>query len=78
MSSLSSCISYQIDVAGKLDQTWTAWLNGMTLVQTSREPPITTLTGNLDQAKLRGIMNQLWDLNLTILAVRQLESMNER
>jgi hypothetical protein len=32
--------------------------------------PITALTGSVaDQAALRGILNRLWDLNLTVISV---------
>ncbi len=32
--------------------------------------PITVLTGPVvDQAALRGILNRLWDLNLTVISV---------
>jgi hypothetical protein len=35
----------------------------------------TTFRGAMaDQATLRGILNQLWDLNLTILSVNRVES----
>jgi len=33
---------------------------------------MTTLTGTVeDQSALRGILNQLWDLNLTLISVRR-------
>jgi len=36
--------------------------------------PITTLTGPVaDQAALRGILNKLWDLNLTLLGVNRMD-----
>ena len=64
---------YQIKIAGALDPDWSSWLNGLTLNQESEQPPIMILTGPIiDQAKLRGILNQLWDLNLTILAVNRM------
>ena len=65
---------YQIEIAGRLDQTWEAWLNGLTITQNNEHPPVLTLTGPIvDQSKLRGVMNHLWDLNLTILALRRLD-----
>jgi len=30
------------------------------------------LTGLVDQTALRGILNRLWDLNLTLISVRRL------
>ncbi|MDH4138674.1 MAG: hypothetical protein OEW09_18450 [Anaerolineae bacterium] len=62
---------YQIKLQGKLDERWADWFNGMTLVS---ESGITTLTGVVDQAKLRGILSKIWDLNLTVVSVTQMES----
>ena len=62
---------YQIKVQGKLDERWADWFNGMTLAS---ESGITTLTGVVDQAKLRGILSRIWDLNLTVISVIQIES----
>ena len=66
---------YQIRVRGKLNQQWSAWLVGIAIThdQTGEHGLITTLTGPIvDQAALRGILNKLWDLNLTLLSVKQL------
>ena len=63
---------YQIKVQGRLDERWTDWFNGMTITSGSG---ITTLTGAvMDQARLRGILSKIWDLNLTVISVTQLES----
>ncbi len=59
--------TYQIQVQGKLDQDWSDWFRGMTVVF---EGGVTTLAGPVaDQAALRGILNRIWDLNLTVLSV---------
>jgi hypothetical protein len=68
---------YQIKVKGVLDRTWSDWFNGMaiTFEHASDNPPITTLSGVVaDQSKLRGILTKVWDLNLTLISVRQIES----
>jgi hypothetical protein len=63
---------YQIRVQGRIDAQWSGWLNGMTIIQESEEPPVTRISGVvIDQAKLRGIINQLWDLNLTLISVNR-------
>ena len=65
---------YQIRVQGRIDTQWSIWLNGMSIVQESEEPPVTRISGGvIDQAKLRGIINQLWDLNLTLISVNRME-----
>ena len=67
---------YQIKIQGKLNEHWSDWLTGVTIShdQSNKEAPVSTLTGPIvDQAALRGILNKLWDLNVTLLAVRRLE-----
>ena len=65
-------MTYQIQVEGKLDEGWSEWFRGMTVTfeRASDGSPITTLTGPVaDQAALRGILNRIWDLHLTVLSV---------
>jgi hypothetical protein len=67
---------YQIKVQGKLNEQWADWLEGVTIShdQTSKEALVSTLTGPVvDQAALRGIMNRLWDLNVTLLSIKRLD-----
>ena len=70
-------MKYQIKVQGNVDPSWSDWFDGMGVssVTSSESNAVTTLTGHVeDQATLRGILNHLWDLNLTLLAVIQIES----
>jgi hypothetical protein len=63
-------IAYQIKVQGRIDeQRWSGWFTGLTITVECAFPPITALTGAVDQAALRGILNRLWDLNLTLISV---------
>jgi hypothetical protein len=67
---------YQIKVRGRLDEKWSDWFNGMALTFESagNSWPITTLTGVVaDQAELRGMLSKIWDLNLTVISVTQVE-----
>jgi hypothetical protein len=68
-------IHYQIKVQGKLDHRWSDWFSGLTVavVDEHQNPPITTLTGSIDQPTLRGILNQIWDLTLTLISVVPIE-----
>ena len=60
---------YQIKVEGTLDRKWADWFNGMAI---TCDGDVTTLTGSVvDQARLRGILSKIWDLNLTLLSVAQ-------
>jgi len=68
---------YQIKVQGRLDECWSDWFNGMTITFDSESdgPTVTTLAGAVaDQAKLRGMLAKIWDLNLTLMSVTRLES----
>lgn len=72
--------SYQIEVQGRLDDSWAAWLDGMALTRTHARDgtPIVVLTGPVaDQAALRGLLSRLWDLNLTVIAVRRIAPPDE-
>jgi hypothetical protein len=65
---------YTIRVRGWLDPQWGAWFEPMRITHESCTPPATTLTGRVrDQAALRAILNQLWDLNLTIEQVQRFD-----
>lgn len=67
---------YRISVEGKIDPSWSDWLGGMRFA-TRKEADdmiVTTLRGALiDQAALRGLMNRLWDLNLVVRSVEQVD-----
>jgi hypothetical protein len=63
---------YQITVGGLLHETWSAWLDGLLI---SLEPQVdqTVVTVAVpDQAALRGVLNRLWDSNLTLISVKRI------
>jgi hypothetical protein len=61
---------YRIKVQGRLDtERWSDWFTGLTITVENEYPPVTALTGPVDQAALRGILNRLWDLNLALISV---------
>jgi hypothetical protein len=65
-------MDYEIKVQGELDAEWSGSFEEMTLTVEGREAdhPITTLSGSVaDQSALRGMLNRLWDLNLTLVSV---------
>jgi hypothetical protein len=70
---------YRIEVEGTLDERWSDWFSGLAVVAGSEGEgtPVTTLTGLMDQAALRGILNKVWDLNLTLVSVVPIEGGNE-
>jgi hypothetical protein len=66
---------YSITLQGRLDEAWGKWLTGLTIDITADEHGscVTKLTGTIvDQAALRGLLNQLWDWNLTLITVTRL------
>ena len=67
---------YEIRILGVLDEQWSSWFNGLTISsqEIDSDIPITTLTvRDPDQAQLRGILNKIWDLNLTLISVINFE-----
>ena len=72
----STPAKYSIHVEGLLDESWSERLAGMDIKTVERKnlSPVTTLSGLLtDQAELLGILNALYNLNRTILAVERLD-----
>ncbi|NOR83865.1 MAG: hypothetical protein GQ526_10285 [Ardenticatenales bacterium] len=63
--------TYQIKVPGHLDESWSEWA-GMVTISAESEgggPPVTTLTGTLDQAALQGLLRRLYSLGLPLISV---------
>jgi hypothetical protein len=63
--------TYQIKVPGELGESWSDWAGGMTITVESKGegPPLTTLTGTLDQAALQGLLRRLYSLGLPLISV---------
>lgn len=65
---------YQILLEGCLDNRWADWFDGLTLTTEQQNGDLTILSGPIaDQAALRGLLNQLWDFNLTLVGVIRLD-----
>jgi hypothetical protein len=68
---------YSIRVVGRLDQSWSNRLGGMTISVSSQEgqSAVSTLSGAMiDQAALFGVLKALYDMHLPLLSVECLES----
>ena len=63
--------TYQIKVPGLLDESWSDWVGGMKITTESvgDGPPVTTLTGTVDQAALQGLLRRLYSLGLPLVSV---------
>jgi hypothetical protein len=72
---LSEPARYQIKVPGHIDETWSDWAGGMTITVEREEegPPVTTLTGTVDQAALQGLLRQLYSIGVPLLSVKRVE-----
>ena len=69
--SLDRPATYQIRVPGELDESWSDWAGGMTItVECEGDgPPVTIVTGTLDQAALHGLLRRLYSLGLPLISV---------
>ena len=65
-------VTYQIRVPGHLGESWSDWVGEMAItIENDRNgSPVTTLTGNLDQAALHGLLRRLYSLGLPLISVR--------
>ena len=61
-------MNYQITVKEYLEESWSAWFDGLTI---SHSPDGTTILAGpvRDQTALHGLLAKLRDLGLTLLAV---------
>jgi hypothetical protein len=60
--------SVEIRIKGHLDENWSEWLDGFTLIHTEQDETI--LTGMIqDQAALYGLMAKLRDLGVRLIMV---------
>lgn len=73
---------YEIKVASHLDEDWSASLDCSSIICELSEDdqmPVSILTCSLaDQTALRGVLNKLFDLNLTILSVNRFNPDTDR
>ena len=72
---LDQSATYEIKVPGHLGNSWSDWASGMTIAIESEGdgPPVTTLTGTVDQAALQSLLRRLYSLGLPLIAVNWIE-----
>ena len=71
--------AYQIKVPGHVGESWSDWVEGMTITIESEGdgPPVTILTGTMDQAALHGLLRRLYSLGLPLISVSSVECSSE-
>ena len=71
--------TYQIKVPGHIGESWSDWAGGMTITVEGEgdDPPVTTLTGTVDQAALQGLLRRLYSLGLPLISVNCVECDSE-
>jgi len=63
-------MNYQIRVKGHLDVRWSDWFDGMTIDLADNEE--TVISGDVqDQAALHGLLKQVRDLGMSLIAVNR-------
>jgi hypothetical protein len=63
--------AYEIRVPGELDDSWADWFGTVTLTVENQgeSPPVTTLTGTIDQAALHSLLRRLYAMGLPLISV---------
>lgn len=64
---------YELRIREHLDETRVSWFEGLTIIR--QDDDTTLLAGVLpDQSALLGVLMKIHNLNLTLIAIRQVES----
>ena len=66
---------YEIHVKGHLDESWSDWLEGLE-VKLLENGEMILFGPIIDQAALMGVLNKISHLNLTLLSVNEMKTIN--
>lgn len=64
--------TYRIRVKECLDSQFANWIGNMTIIPDEKGGSILISTFT-DQSALRGLLDQLWNLNITVISVERIE-----
>jgi hypothetical protein len=68
---------YELRIEGHLDERWSSWFGGMTLLR--EDDGTTTLRGAVtDQAELHGLLAKVRDLGTTLISVKTIDAADRR
>ena len=60
---------YRIRVEGRLDPSWSEWLEGFT-IRSQRDDNTLLVGAVVDQSALQGVLNKLFGMNLRLLSLK--------
>lgn len=63
---------YEVLVKGRLDDRWTAWFDGLTVIPRADATTVIRVAG-ADQAALHGLLRQVRDAGLTLVSVTRVD-----
>jgi hypothetical protein len=74
---LHTTAHYELRIDGHLDEHWSAWFSGLTLIR--EDDGSTTLRGAVtDQAELHGLLAKVRDLGITLISVKTIDAPSRR
>jgi hypothetical protein len=64
-------VTYQIIVPGELSESWSDWIEGITVTveREADESPVSVLIGTFDQAALQSLLRGLYALGSPLISV---------
>jgi 8-oxo-dGTP diphosphatase len=73
-------VTYQIKVPEELSESWSDWVGEMTITveREGDSPPVTTLTGAVDQAALQDLLRRLYSLGIPLISVNCVEGASDK
>jgi RimJ/RimL family protein N-acetyltransferase len=69
---VDSAVTYQVSVAGHLDDHWSAWLGSQTLVRNT-DASTTLRVAAADQAQLHGVLTAIRDLGVELVSLHPVD-----
>ncbi len=75
--SVDQPIEYEIEIQGRLEESWSRWFDDMNISVRSEtgKPTVTVLSGLVaDQSALHGLLNRIRDLSIPLLSVQLMNS----
>ena len=70
---LDDSVSYEIAVAGQVEEDWSDWVAATILATTEAGLPVSTITGRFDQAALQGMLRRLYSHGFPLISVNRID-----